>query len=127
MLILYVEDNFENKLFVRRVIESMGHEMLEAENGLDSLAIAAERVPDLILMDVNIPGMDGLETTSRMKQNPRLAHIPVIALTANAMKGDRERCLSAGCDGYMQKPVGVSDLRREITRYAQPKANPTGK
>jgi two-component system cell cycle response regulator DivK len=118
MLILYVEDNFENKLFVRRVIESMGHDMLEAENGLDSLVIAAEKIPDLILMDVNIPGMDGLETTAKMKQNPRLSHIPVIALTANAMKGDKERCLAAGCDGYMQKPVGVSDLRREITRYS---------
>ena len=123
MLILYVEDNFENKLFVRRVIESMGHEMLEAENGLDSLVIAAEKVPDLILMDVNIPGMDGLETTAKMKQNPRLSHIPVIALTANAMKGDKERCLAAGCDGYMQKPVGVSDLRREITRYSVDKVN----
>lgn len=118
MLILYVEDNFENKLFVRRVIESMGHEMLEAETGLESLELAVERTPDLILMDVNIPGMDGLETTTRMKQNPRLSHIPVIALTANAMKGDKERCLAAGCDGYMQKPVGVSDLRREIARYA---------
>ncbi len=117
MLILYVEDNFENKLFVRRVIESMGHEMLEAETGLDSLVIAAEKMPDLILMDVNIPGMDGLETTAKMKHDPRLAHIPIIALTANAMKGDRERCLAAGCDGYMQKPVGVSDLRREISRY----------
>ncbi|MCL4297069.1 MAG: response regulator [Anaerolineae bacterium] len=123
MLILYVEDNFENKLFVRRVIESMGHEMLEAETGMDSLVIAAERTPDLILMDVNIPGMDGLETTAKMKQNPRLAHIPVIALTANAMKGDKERCLAAGCDGYMQKPVGVSDLRREITRYSALKEN----
>jgi two-component system cell cycle response regulator DivK len=123
MLILYVEDNFENKLFVRRVIESMGHEMLEAETGVDSLVIATERTPDLILMDVNIPGMDGLETTVKMKQNPRLAHIPVIALTANAMKGDKERCLAAGCDGYMQKPVGVSDLRREITRYSTLKEN----
>jgi len=123
MLILYVEDNFENKLFVRRVIESMGHEMAEAENGLDSLIIAAEKIPDLILMDVNIPGMDGLETTAKMKQNPRLSHIPVIALTANAMKGDKERCLAAGCDGYMQKPVGVSDLRREITRYSVNKVN----
>lgn len=123
MLILYVEDNFENKLFVRRVIESMGHEMVEAETGLDSLVIAAERIPDLILMDVNIPGMDGLETTAKMKQNPRLAHIPVIALTANAMKGDKERCLAAGCDGYMQKPVGVSDLRREIARYSAAKVN----
>ena len=117
MLILYVEDNFENKLFVRRVIESMGHEMVEAETGLDSLMIAAERMPDLVLMDVNIPGMDGLETTAKFKQNPRLAHIPIIALTANAMKGDKERCLAAGCNGYMQKPVGVSDLRREIQRY----------
>ena len=119
MLILYVEDNFENKLFVRRVIESMGHEMIEAETGLDSLMIAAEKKPDLILMDVNIPGMDGLETTVKFKQNPKLSHIPIIALTANAMKGDRERCLAAGCDGYMQKPVGVSDLRRQIQQYVE--------
>jgi two-component system cell cycle response regulator DivK len=118
MRILYVEDNFENKLFVRRVIESMGHEMLEAETGLDSLTIASEELPDLILMDINIPGMDGLETTVRLKDDPGLSHIPVIALTANAMKGDKERCLAAGCDGYMQKPVGVSDLRREIQTYA---------
>jgi len=121
MLILYVEDNFENKLFVRRVIESMGHEMVEAETGLDSLMIAAERMPDLILMDVNIPGMDGLETTVKFKQNPQLSHIPIIALTANAMKGDKERCLAAGCNGYMQKPVGVSDLRRQIQQYADQK------
>lgn len=118
MRILYVEDNFENKLFVRRVIESMGYEMLEAETGLDSLTLAAEEKPDLILMDINIPGMDGLETTMKLKQNAELSKIPVIALTANAMKGDRERCLAAGCDGYMQKPVGVSDLRREIQTYA---------
>ena len=119
MVILYVEDNFENKLFVRRVIESMGHEMMEAENGFDSLTLAAERKPDMILMDVNIPGMDGLETTTKFKADPGLADIPIIALTANAMKGDKERCLAAGCDGYMQKPVGVSDLRREITHYAE--------
>ncbi len=122
MLILYVEDNFENKLFVRRVIESMKHEMMEAENGYDSLDLAAKRKPDLIFMDINIPGMDGLETTVKFKENPSLADIPVIALTANAMKGDKERCLAAGCDGYMQKPVGVSDLRREILRYAAKKS-----
>lgn len=118
MLILYVEDNFENKLFVRRVIESMGHEMMEAENGLDGLQLASDRKPDLVLMDVNIPGMDGLETTARFKADENLADISIIALTANAMKGDEERCLAAGCDGYMQKPVGVSDLRREILRVA---------
>jgi len=70
-------------------------------------------------MDVNIPGMDGLETTVKFKQNPKLRHIPIIALTANAMKGDKERCLEAGCDGYMQKPVGVSDLRRQIQQYSK--------
>ncbi|MBN1992753.1 MAG: response regulator [Anaerolineae bacterium] len=117
MLILYVEDNFENKLFVRRVIESMGHEMLEAETGYQSLEIAAEKPPDLILMDINIPGMDGLETTTKFKQMPDLSHIPIIALTANAMKGDKERCLAAGCDGYLQKPIGVSDLRRTVQEY----------
>ena len=118
MLILYVEDNFENKLFVRRVIESMGHEMLEAETGYQSLDMAAERPPDLILMDINIPGMDGLETTVKFKENGDLSHIPVIALTANAMKGDKERCLAAGCDGYLQKPIGVSDLRKTVQEYA---------
>jgi CheY-like chemotaxis protein len=118
MLILYVEDNYENKLFVRRVIESMGHEMLEAETGQESLQMVEERIPDLILMDINIPGMDGLETASRFKADSRFNHIPIIALTANAMKGDRERCLAAGCNGYMQKPIGVSDLRREVQYYA---------
>ena len=122
MLILYVEDNFENKLFVRRVIESMGHKMLEAETGYQSLDIAAEQPPDLILMDINIPGMDGLETTEKFKENANLAHIPVIALTANAMKGDKERCLAAGCDGYLQKPIGVSDLRKTVQQYADKKA-----
>jgi len=118
MIILYVEDNFENKLFVRRVIESMGHEMLEAETGYQSLDMAAERPPDLILMDINIPGIDGLETTVKFKESANLSHIPVIALTANAMKGDRERCLAAGCDGYLQKPIGVSDLRKTVQEYA---------
>lgn len=118
MVVLYVEDNYENKLFVRRVIESMGHEMIEAETGPESLQIVQERLPDLVLMDINIPGMDGLETAARFKGNPALNHIPIIALTANAMKGDKERCLAAGCNGYMQKPIGVSDLRREVDHYA---------
>jgi two-component system, cell cycle response regulator DivK len=118
MIILYVEDNFENKLFVRRVIESMGHEMLEAETGYQSLDMAAKHPPDLILMDINIPGIDGLETTVKFKESANLSHIPVIALTANAMKGDRERCLAAGCDGYLQKPIGVSDLRKTVQEYA---------
>lgn len=117
MLILYVEDNYADKLFVQRVLESMGHEMLQAETGYEGLTIAAERKPDLILMDINIPGMDGLEATTEFKQNPDLADIPIVALTVNVMKGDRERCLAAGCDEYVQKPVSVSALHRLIQRY----------
>jgi len=117
--ILYVEDNFENRLFVRRVLESMGLEMIEAEDGLAGIDMAQVENPDLILMDVGLPGMDGLETTARLRDIPAVSQIPIIALTANAMKGDRERCLSAGCDGYLQKPIGVSDLREQVMRFLQ--------
>ena len=117
MIILYVEDNFENKLFVRRVIESMGHEMMEAENGFDSLTLAAEQKPDLILMDVNIPGMDGLETTTKFKADPGLSDIPIIALTANAMKGDKEKCLAASMNDYISKPIDPGELYRLLFRW----------
>lgn len=115
--ILYVEDNFENRLFVRRVLESMGLEMLEAYDGQAGIDIAQAEKPDLILMDVGLPGMDGLETTAKIKENPSISQIPVIALTANAMKGDRERCLAAGCDGYLQKPIGVTELRQQVLQF----------
>lgn len=115
--ILYVEDNFENRLFVRRVLESMGLEMLEAYDGQTGIDMAEAEKPDLILMDVGLPGMDGLETTTKIKANPSIGQIPVIALTANAMKGDRERCLAAGCDGYLQKPIGVTELRQQVLQF----------
>jgi two-component system cell cycle response regulator DivK len=115
--ILYVEDNFENRLFVRRVLESMGLEMLEAYDGQAGIDMAQTEKPDLILMDVGLPGMDGLETTAKIKANPSIGQIPVIALTANAMKGDRERCLAAGCDGYLQKPIGVTELRQQVLQF----------
>ena len=115
--ILYVEDNFENRLFVRRVLESMGLEMIEAEDGPSGIDMAQIENPDLILMDVGLPGMDGLETTAKLRDIPTVSDIPIIALTANAMKGDRERCLAAGCDGYLQKPIGVNDLREQVTKF----------
>lgn len=115
--ILYVEDNFENRLFVRRVLESMGLEMLEAYDGQAGIDMAQTEKPDLILMDVGLPGIDGLETTARIKEIPTISQIPVIALTANAMKGDRERCLAAGCDGYLQKPIGVTELRQQVLLF----------
>jgi two-component system cell cycle response regulator DivK len=115
--ILYVEDNFQNRLFVRRVLESMGYELIEAEDGPSGIEMAQKENPDLILMDVGLPGMDGLETTTRLKKIPSVSNIPVIALTANAMKGDKERCLAAGCDGYLQKPIGVIELRTQVTNF----------
>jgi len=114
--ILYIEDNFENRLFVRRVLDSMGYEMLEAEDGLTGIERAQAENPDLILMDIGLPDIDGLETTRRLKQLPAVAHIPVIALTANAMKGDAEQALAAGCQGYLTKPIGVVALRSEIEK-----------
>ncbi|MFQ5577378.1 MAG: response regulator [Anaerolineae bacterium] len=115
--ILYIEDNFENRLFVRRVLESMGFDLIEAEDGMAGIDAAQAELPDLILMDIGLPGIDGLETTARLKQMPDLEGVPVIALTANAMKGDAERCLAAGCDGYLTKPIGVTDLREKVLRY----------
>ena len=115
--ILYVEDNFENRLFVRRVLESMGFELLEAEDGLAGIDMAQDELPDLILMDIGLPGIDGLETTRRMKKIETLAGIPIIALTANAMQGDAERCLEAGCVGYLTKPIGVTSLREQVLNH----------
>ena len=115
--ILYVEDNFENRLFVRRVLESMDIEMIEAHDGLAGIDMAQSEQPDLILMDVGLPGIDGLETTKRIRVIDSVGRIPIIALTANAMKGDQERCLEAGCDAYLQKPISVNDLREKVLHY----------
>jgi len=112
--ILYVEDNPQNLRLVRKFLAMAGYDMIEAMNGLTGLAVAAKEQPDLILMDLNLPDIDGLEATSRLKAQPELAHIPVIALTANAMHGDRERCLEAGCDGYIPKPITKSELLNTI-------------
>jgi len=117
--ILYVEDNFENRLFVRRVLESMGYQLIEAEDGVTGIEMAKSEKPDLILMDVGLPGIDGLETTARIKKIPELQNIPIVALTANAMKGDAERCLAAGCDGYLTKPIGVVALREQVLKYVK--------
>ncbi|HEY84574.1 MAG TPA: response regulator [Chloroflexi bacterium] len=115
--ILYIEDNFENRLFVRRVLESMGCELLEAEDGMTGISMAQSESPDLILMDIGLPGMDGLEATIRIRQDQEIKDIPIIALTANAMKGDAERCLAAGCDIYLTKPIGVSDLKDKVLGF----------
>ncbi len=118
--ILYIEDNPQNMRLVRKILKHAGYSVLEAENGLDGLDAAENQRPDLILMDVNLPDIDGLEVTARLKAIDHLAHIPVIALTANAMVGDRERALEAGCDDYLPKPVGRQDLLDIVKQYVSP-------
>jgi two-component system cell cycle response regulator DivK len=117
--ILYIEDNPDNRLLVKRVLEAEGHTLVEAANAHDGMQAAIERRPDLILMDINLPEVDGYTTTSRLKATPGLERVKVIALTANVMKGDREKTLAAGCDGYIQKPIDVDLLPRQIARFLE--------
>lgn len=114
--ILYIEDNPQNMRLVRKILNHAGYQMLEAETGLAGLEIAERECPDLILLDINLPDIDGLEVSNRLKASPQ-ANIPIIALTANAMVGDRERMLSAGCDGYLPKPVARMDLLNTINSF----------
>jgi two-component system, cell cycle response regulator DivK len=106
--ILCVEDNPQNMRLVRKILNHQGYDVLEAENGLTGVQIALEQKPDLVLMDLNLPDIDGLEATQRIKS--QAMHIPIVALTANAMFGDEDRCLAAGCDGYISKPVSKALL-----------------
>ncbi len=115
--VLYIEDNVANRLLVRRILEAEGYTVLEAEDGLSGIRMAQEALPDLILMDINIPGMDGYEATTKLKSIAALQDVPIIALTAKVMEGDREMALIAGCDGYIQKPLEVDRLPRQLEEF----------
>jgi two-component system, cell cycle response regulator DivK len=115
--ILCVEDNSDNRLLLRRVLIAEGHKVLEAANAGEVMKILTHQIPDLILMDINLPEVDGYTLTARLKAKPEMSRTPIVALTANVMRGDREKTLQAGCDGYIQKPVDVDDLPRMIKRY----------
>jgi len=117
ILILYVEDNPENRLLIRRVLEVEGYTVAEAENAAKALEFVKTQTPNLILMDINMPDIDGYTLTAQLKTLPNIFDVPIIALTANVMRGDRERTLAAGCDGYIQKPVDVDELPEQISRY----------
>jgi len=120
-IILYIEDNPENRLLVKRVLEAEGYQVVEADSGSTGLQKAERLKPNLVLMDINLPEIDGYELTHRLKQMPHLAGVPVVAMTANVMKGDRERTLAAGCDGYIQKPIDVDQLPLQVARFMQAK------
>jgi signal transduction histidine kinase/CheY-like chemotaxis protein len=115
--ILYVEDNPENRMLVRAVLEAEGYTVVDAEDGLAGIEAAVREEPALILLDVNLPGIDGYEVVSVIKAFPALASTPVVALTAYAMEGDRQRTLVAGCDGYIQKPIDVDAFPRQVEEF----------
>jgi len=118
--ILYIEDNHDNRVLVRRVMKAEGIDIIEADSAIIGLQMAEENPPDLILMDINMPMMDGLKATAAIRQSEKLRHIPVVALTVKVMKGDREEALKAGCDGYIQKPIDIDKFPAEVLRYIKP-------
>src|SRR3954452_16277882 len=121
--ILLVEDNEMNRDMLTRRLQRRGYEIVVAVDGGQGLAMARSESPSLILMDISLPVLDGWETTRRLKMAPETKSIPIIALTAHAMSGDRERCIEAGCDDFDTKPVEISRLLGKIETLLQsPKA-----
>jgi two-component system, cell cycle response regulator DivK len=115
--VLVVEDNDKNMKLFRDVLQATGYSTLEASTGEDAVELALAHAPALVLMDVQLPGIDGVEALARLRREERTAAIPVLALTAQAMHGDRERFLAAGFDGYLSKPIDVVELLRTVEEY----------
>lgn len=115
--LLYIEDNPHNRRIVRKILGTKGFTVVEVEDGLVGLETIRITKPPLVLMDIALPSMDGMEIVKRVKAEESLRHIPVIALTASAMRGDRERFLAAGCDDYLSKPVKARELIEMVESY----------
>ena len=121
--ILYVEDNPDNRLLVKRILLAEDYSLLEAIDGKDALNVLKTARPDLILMDINMPDMDGYTLTAKIKSLPGFERTPILALTANVMRGDKEKTLEAGCDGYIQKPLDIDQFTREIEKFLSRRTN----
>jgi two-component system cell cycle response regulator DivK len=117
--ILIVEDNDKNMKLFRDVLIAKGYRTLEATTGEQAVALAAERSPDLVLMDIQLPDIDGVEALGRLRADGRTTSVPVLALTAQAMEGDRERFLAAGFDGYLSKPVDIAEFIATVNLYCE--------
>jgi two-component system cell cycle response regulator DivK len=117
--ILYIEDNPDNMRLVQRALESRGYRLLQAKNGLEGVQTAESEPVDLILLDINLPDIDGYEVARRLRASSKreLASTPIIAVTANALKGDAERALEAGCDVYMSKPINIRELWARVEAF----------
>jgi two-component system cell cycle response regulator DivK len=115
--VLYVEDNPDNRILIRRVLEAEGYSVLEAINARQAMEVLEKAHIDLVLMDINMPDMDGYTLTAKIKTIDQFSGIPIVAVTANVMRGDREKSLGAGCDGYIQKPIDIDTLSQQIERF----------
>jgi two-component system, cell cycle response regulator DivK len=115
--VLIVEDNEKNMKLVRDILQAVGYTPIEASSGEEAIAVATAEAPALVLMDIQLPDLDGAAALQRLRADERTAGIPVLALTAQAMQGDRERFLAAGFDGYLSKPIDVDELIETVRRY----------
>ena len=118
--VLIVEDNELNMKLFRDLLEAHGYETVQTRNGTDALGLAREHRPDLILMDIQLPGVSGLDVTRWLKDDPELRSIPVIAVTAFAMKGDEEKIKQGGCEGYISKPISVTQFLDTVRQFLEP-------
>jgi two-component system cell cycle response regulator DivK len=115
--VLCIEDNRTNMLLVSRIVEAEGYELVPAEDGPTALKVLEGSQPDIILLDVNIPGIHGLDLARMIREDGRLTGVPIIATTANVLVGDKERCLEAGCDEYLPKPLDIRRLRQVMREH----------
>jgi len=122
--VLIVEDNPLNMRLIEMILKSKNYTLLKATDGEEALDIATREHPDLVLMDIRLPKVSGLEVTRRLKKDPGFSHIPIIALTAHAMKGDEEKAIEAGCDSYVSKPINTRQLPRLVADMLLPHQKP---
>lgn len=115
--VVYIEDNYHNRRLVRKILIASGYRVVEAEDGLSGLAMVRELVPPMVLLDIGLPDIDGLEVVRQIRADAALAHIPVIAISASAMRGDRELFIAAGCDDYLAKPIKVAELLQLVDTH----------
>jgi CheY-like chemotaxis protein len=115
--ILLIEDNPQNRYLLTFLLEQRGYRILQAETGPEGMALAATARPDLILLDIQLPGMDGHAVAQALKNDPALRAIPIVAVTSYALVGDREKCLAAGAEGYIEKPIDPESFGAEVERF----------
>ena len=115
--ILIIEDNEQNLYLETFILEKNGHQIIQARNGEAGIALAVQTLPDLILLDIQLPGMDGYAVAEALRRNPGMVNTPMVAVTSHAMTGDRERILEAGCTGYIEKPIDPDTFHAEVTQF----------